>query len=109
MTDLTGQTFGRLTVLELADLPGHTRARQWRCRCECGNITYSNTCYLQRGSKTSCGCARKGRKSREAVRYPARTDCTAYPKDGSSGRGCEALTEMLCVTKGRCPFYLKGK
>ena len=32
--DLTGQVFGRLTVLELDHLD---RSAYWKCRCECGN------------------------------------------------------------------------
>jgi hypothetical protein len=34
--DLTGQVFGRLTVVERAGSNQHGRAL-WRCRCDCGN------------------------------------------------------------------------
>lgn len=35
-TDLTGQRFGHLTVLEYAGKVGGYNA--WKCRCDCGNV-----------------------------------------------------------------------
>lgn len=62
--DLTGQKFGKLTVLE------RTQELQdgyyvWKCRCSCGNETLVNTKRLKRGTVKDCGCvssdsARKG-------------------------------------------------
>lgn len=63
--DLTGQTFGKLTVVSL--LPARTKGgkAQWRCRCACGNWA---PCVrgdsLTSGDTTSCGCERK-RSARE--------------------------------------------
>ena len=34
--DLTGQKFGKLTVIERVENTKDGRAR-WRCKCECGN------------------------------------------------------------------------
>lgn len=50
MTDLIGERFGKLTVLE------YIGNSQWKCRCDCGNITTATTTRLKRGEKTSCGC-----------------------------------------------------
>jgi hypothetical protein len=52
--DLTGLTFGRLTVIE------DTKIRQnskpvWKCLCECGSITYVTSSNLKNGTQ-SCGC-----------------------------------------------------
>lgn len=57
--DLTGQKFGRLTVVE-RDMNDPAKRSKWICRCDCGNIcsVYSN--HLKSGQTTSCGCARKG-------------------------------------------------
>jgi hypothetical protein len=49
MLDLTGQRYGRLTVLNF----GSTR---WRCLCDCGEVTYVVTSSLRRGMTKSCGC-----------------------------------------------------
>ncbi len=56
--DLTGQRFGRLTVLEQAEnVNGRTA---WRCRCDCGRGTIAKSCHLRNGHVRSCGCARDG-------------------------------------------------
>lgn len=53
--DLTGKRFGRLTVVERADMTsGH--GTYWKCRCDCGNITIVNAGALVSGSTRSCGC-----------------------------------------------------
>lgn len=58
MIDLTGQRFGRLTVIErVASRPGSTNAR-WLCKCDCGNETTVLGTTLRRGESTSCGCFR---------------------------------------------------
>lgn len=51
--DLTGQKFGRLTVLDRT--PRRPRA-WWRCACECGNETEASGELLHKGDKKSCGC-----------------------------------------------------
>lgn len=51
--DLTGQTFGRLTVLSLVTKKPKTR---WRCKCVCGNETEVLANNLRQGRTRSCGC-----------------------------------------------------
>lgn len=52
--DLTGRTFGRLTVVERA---GSQDGRAlWLCRCECGKTTITSTNRLNSGNTKSCGC-----------------------------------------------------
>jgi hypothetical protein len=55
LMDLTGQKFGRLTVIERF---GHDKQRNvtWRCKCECGNEKIVSTSTLNSGSTKSCGC-----------------------------------------------------
>lgn len=52
--DLTGQRFGRLTVLAPAENIGSRTA--WLCRCDCGGETVATTQRLRDGHCTSCGC-----------------------------------------------------
>lgn len=63
--DLTGQTFGRLTVIEqvedCVDSKGKHLAR-WKCICSCNehNIVEKNTAALKHSKgEPSCGCVRK--------------------------------------------------
>lgn len=54
LTDLTGQRFGKLTVLERAPNIGCSTA--WKCLCDCGNVTVKKGIYLKQGDTKSCGC-----------------------------------------------------
>lgn len=58
--DLTGQQFGRLTVIKQAERPdnvNNTRAYWW-CKCSCGNpnLILAQGQMLRKGQKVSCGC-----------------------------------------------------
>ncbi len=53
--DLTGEKYGRLTVLTPAENIGRRTA--WLCRCECGKETVVLTSRLRSGHTKSCGCA----------------------------------------------------
>ncbi len=53
--DLSGKKYNMLTVLEPTDRR-EARYTVWKCRCDCGNITYVNTRHLLRGTIKNCGC-----------------------------------------------------
>ena len=53
--DLTGQKFGRLTVLSEAGIDKHGKVK-WLCRCECGTQKAIDGTNLRRGVIVSCGC-----------------------------------------------------
>ena len=56
--DLTGKTFGRLTVIKRArnNKDGRT---MWLCKCECGNERVVLGKCLRNGHTQSCGCLNK--------------------------------------------------
>src|SRR5438876_8252303 len=54
--DLTGQTFGRLTVESRIPRSTSHPAPTWLCRCKCGNTTQVTSGSLQTGNTQSCGC-----------------------------------------------------
>ena len=57
--DLTGQNFGRLTVLKRVDPPDYVTYKSstyWTCRCECGRELVVRRNGLTSGRTTSCGC-----------------------------------------------------
>ena len=58
--NLVGQKFHYLTVL--TEVPKAERRNpkqvEWKCQCECGNITTVITNYLTSGHTKSCGCRR---------------------------------------------------
>lgn len=53
--DLTGQRFGKLTVICQAGLNKHNKSL-WNCKCDCGNETVTTTALLRSGKTKSCGC-----------------------------------------------------
>lgn len=69
--DLTGQRFGRLTVLHLADepyiSPSGRKTRRWVCQCDCGKETTVLTNALTRGTTLSCGCRQREKASEHRV------------------------------------------
>ena len=60
LTDLTGSQFGRLTVLQEAEVvvskTGKSKWRSWLCKCSCGETTRVMQTNLVRGLSESCGC-----------------------------------------------------
>lgn len=60
LIDRTGQKFGKLTVLEQS---GRNTSKKvlWKCRCECGKETITDSGSLVTGNTTSCGCYLKER------------------------------------------------
>lgn len=57
MNDLTGQKFGRLTVLyDSEDRDGVSRRVIWLCKCDCGNLKRVKGNDLKTGNTKSCGC-----------------------------------------------------
>lgn len=57
LIDLTGQVFGRLTVLQRADT-GRLKP-DWLVRCECGVVKPVNGSDLKAGKIVSCGCLQR--------------------------------------------------
>ena len=58
LIDLTGQRFGRLTVLYKDNNRITNSGSYWICQCDCGNIKSIKSSSLRRGEITSCGCYR---------------------------------------------------
>lgn len=61
LIDLTGQKFGRLTVLEKDTNRITKSGSYWICQCECGKIKSIKSSSLRRGEIQSCGCLRTER------------------------------------------------
>ena len=59
--DMTGQTCGKLFVIE-RDTSKKTAAAYWLCKCECGQIKSVRGQSLRDGSVVDCGCGLKNRR-----------------------------------------------
>jgi hypothetical protein len=60
--DLTGSTFGRLRVVQRAEI--RNGCSWWHCQCECGTQTTVPIGSLQSGRTKSCGCLQDSQRSR---------------------------------------------
>jgi len=85
--DLTGRTFGQLTVLE--KVMNTSRRKEWRCHCTCGKTVIVRSNNLRTGNTTSCGCAR-GPKGPTGKRIPEkdslRNDLYSHYRSGARRR-----------------------
>lgn len=57
--DLTGQTFGRLTVIEHDASIKSNQCAYWKVKCICGNTKSVRRTSLLSGKTKSCGCLNK--------------------------------------------------
>jgi hypothetical protein len=65
--DITGQRFGKLVAIKLADKKG--KQYRWLCQCDCGNQTLTFGFSLRMGQSKSCGCV-AAEKSRQRWENP---------------------------------------
>lgn len=73
LIDLTGQRFGRLTVLyrdKEKEKEKNNQTTFWRCKCDCGNEISLASGSLKGGRTNSCGCLSKD------VRHNKKNDLT---------------------------------
>jgi hypothetical protein len=62
ISNIAGQTFGLLTVVEMTGRRDSSGNRLWRCRCSCEGEKEVATSNLKGGFVKSCGCQKRGRK-----------------------------------------------
>lgn len=94
--DISGQTFGMLTVVERTAQVDKHGCILWLCRCECGGVTVARASDLKSGHKRSCGCMRRS----DTAGLKGLPDCCWH-----RASHCEILTELVCSKKGKCSFY----
>ena len=83
LIDLTGQKYGRLTVLSKAE--SKRKHTFWNVICDCGNTTSVQSTYMKSGKTKSCGCfqkeqARNARLKHGRASRLARSGSVDYPK-----------------------------
>ena len=93
--DLTGQRFGKLTVIERCEdyvfCSGRKRP-QWLCLCDCGNYKKVPAHYLRNGHTTSCGCNRIKDISGERFGRPVVLSMDGYATQPNG----QVRTQWLC-------------
>lgn len=98
--DLTGQKFGRLTVIGVYDKKnGRTH---WKCKCDCGNIipVYETTLKRDNGTIKSCGCVYIDELKKEIGTRKDHLEIIGVKQYGRKGRvvvrcDCGNVREMI--------------
>ena len=70
--DLTGNTYGRLTVIKYSGYsltPKGVKRPKWECRCSCGNTIIVCGNDLKSGHTVSCGCYKKEQTSKATITH----------------------------------------
>ena len=71
--DLTGQRFGRLTVINRVEdhvMPSGEKRSRWFCKCDCGNeITVIGKALTKKNGTKSCGCFVRENMSKIKKKY----------------------------------------
>lgn len=65
--DLTGNTYGRLIVVDFHSSDG--RRVKWNCKCSCGNTCVTMSDNLKNGSTQSCGCLQTEVRKSKATKH----------------------------------------
>lgn len=65
--DITGNAYGRLTVLEMDHINKHHDS-MWLCKCICGNTIVASSNNLRRGNTQSCGCYQSEQASKSNLK-----------------------------------------
>lgn len=80
-TNLVGDRFGRLVVLERAPpRAGRTGKARWHCRCDCGAGHMVEGGYLRSGKSKSCGCPQRELVAARKTRHGATTRAARWPE-----------------------------
>ena len=91
--DMTGQRFGRWTVVRRAEHPADSSNRdaRWEVLCECGNTSIVTRTSLVKGETQSCGCLQRELASQSVPERFVKHGMTETPE-----------YNIWCLMKRRC-------
>ena len=96
--DLTGNKYGKLTVIERNGYTPNGKTIKWKCQCDCGKIVDVAMNGLKSGTTQSCGCIRNAKI--EWIEKPCQ-----YPELGN----CHICINRDCTEDGYPRMKVKGK
>ena len=91
LIDLTGQRFGRLTVVERAENTAEGKAR-WLCKCDCGEQVRVRAESLRSGGTRSCGCLKHDNRTVDMI--------------GQRFGRLTAISRVVSAEKGKGAYFL---
>ncbi len=94
--DLTGERFGRLTVIQRVENDRH-RGSMYLVKCDCGNEKIVRRANLTSGNTLSCGCLQKEKLSLTTLKKKRN-----YKHGGTANATTERLYRIWANIKTRC-------
>lgn len=92
--DITGERFGRLTVIgRTHNIKNYTA---WLCKCDCGNYKIVTTSGLKSGDYVSCGCKRKELNTPHDIKGKRFGRLTAIELSNKRSKSGEAYWRCKC-------------
>jgi len=101
VVDITGQTFGRLTVLHPHRDRSRDRHTRWVCECSCGGSAVVAGKDLRSGGTVSCGCYVRQLASERARLRNAREFVTYAGAHARVGYVRGRAADQTCIDCGR--------
>lgn len=98
-SELTGQRFGRLTVVKRAENSKNGGTR-WLCQCDCGNMVCVHACSLKQGDTKSCGCLKSDCGS-EMIQHLIKKNLS-FKHGDSKAHNMSRLYYVWLAMKDRC-------
>lgn len=108
--DMTGQKFGKLTVIRRNYPNARDGHQKWLCKCECGIEKAINRSSLMSGNTKSCGCFRKEYMSNKTRIKPGLSNMRSlianYKKSAKNKGHSYELTEKQFaeITQQNCHY-----
>lgn len=113
---LIGKRFGRLLVISRTNRRNNKRSVIWKCKCNCGNITYVATHELKKGVIRSCGCLRDEtkienlKKGQQMALYKGtRITALTRPPQRNNTTGIQGVSIHTQSKKWRARITFRGK
>lgn len=96
--DLTGKTYGRWLVLNIALKKENTNEIRWLCKCSCGKEKIILGSSLRRGNSKSCGCSKIENNNKKRIIVDGKTfgKLVVVKKHLSTRNGYSYLCKCSC-------------
>ena len=84
--DISGEVFGKLTVIRRNGYVGRAAKREsaWLCKCDCGNYCTVRGVDVRNGHTRSCGCLHIEACKRQKKRFVKHGDTIGYRRNGQT-------------------------
>lgn len=107
LIDMTGQRFGRLTVIERVTPKPKEKYAYWKCLCDCGNEKVVTGSRLRSGDSRSCGCLRSEKMELKYIKNDP--DWKKKKREYQKSTPCPYNEGCQCTKKDcwRCGFNPK--